>query len=101
MKSKKFDPFDGLVLDSYEQEIEDSIPDDWKPKGISKEEQEFFAKIAEKHITLKTSRRINIRINNLDLAKVRARAKDNNIPYQTLLSTLIHKFAEGDVEITI
>lgn len=101
MKNNAFDPFYGLVLDSYEQEIEDSIPNDWKPTGISKEEREFFANLAKKHLALKASSRINIRINNLDLAKVRARAKDNNIPYQTLLSTLIHKFAEGDLKITI
>ncbi|MBU0975140.1 hypothetical protein KKD03_05575 [Patescibacteria group bacterium] len=101
MKNDVFNPFDGLILDNYEQEIEDSIPDDWKPTDISKEEQEFFAKIAKKHIALKVSKRINIRINNSDLAKVRARAKSNNIPYQTLLSTLIHKFAQGDLKITI
>ena len=49
----------------------------------------------------KASKRIHIRVNNKDLLKVKAKAQESNIPYQTLLGTLIHKFAVGDTKITI
>ena len=101
MKQKKFDPFKNLVLDEYEQEIEDSINLNKQIKPASKEEILFWKKLAENHIKLKSSKRINIRINNADVAKVKAKAKLNNIPYQTLLSTLIHKYAEGEIKITL
>jgi len=102
MKKTIKDPFADLVLDSYEQEIEDAVPKDKKILfDISKKEKADFAEIAAKHRMFKTSKRINIRINNEDLARVRAKAKRNSIPYQTLLSSLIHKYAEGDFTITL
>jgi predicted DNA binding CopG/RHH family protein len=100
-QQKTFDPFENLVLDEYEQEIEDSIDPSNFTLKTSQEEKLFWKELATRHIQLKKSKRINIRINNEDIAKVKAKAKLNNIPYQTLLSALIHKYAEGDLEVTL
>ncbi|OGK13538.1 hypothetical protein A3A93_00200 [Candidatus Roizmanbacteria bacterium RIFCSPLOWO2_01_FULL_38_12] len=89
------------ILDHYEQEIEASIPEDFRPIYMSDKEKEQFKKIAQKHTQYKSSKRINIRIKNEDLIKVKIKAKESNIPYQTLLSALIHKFAKNDVNITL
>src|SRR3989338_5732716 len=100
MKKQIKDPFDGLVLDEYEQTIENSVADgDYF--SISRAEQENFAKIAKMHNQFQVSKRINIRINNQDLAKVKSKAKHNNIPYQTLISSIVHKYASGDLKVSL
>lgn len=101
MKKQIKDPFDALVLDAYEQELESSISESAPLPKVSKKEIRDFAEIATKHKLLKSSKRINIRINNQDLAKVKAKAKVNNIPYQTLIGSLVHKYAEGDLKIAV
>lgn len=53
---------------------------------------------AERHHQLNTSKPITLRINQLDLIKIKAKAKRNNIPYQTLLGAVVHDFAEDRVE---
>jgi|SRR3989344_6382840 len=98
---KQNNVFGNLILGDYEQEIEDSIPNDYKPIYLSKKEKENFAKVAEKHELYQTSKRINIRIKNEDLIKVKAKAKESNIPYQTLLISVIHKYAKGDVKVSL
>lgn len=95
------DPFEGLVLDAYEQEIEDSIPDDFSDFTISKKDRDMFIEAAIQHKAFQKSKRINIRINNEDLSKVKSRAKRNNMPYQTLLSSLVHKFANGELKASL
>ncbi len=97
MKKTKKDPFKDLLLDKYEQEIEDSIPEDMDFPKLTAKEKVGFTKVASKHKELKRSKRINIRINNEDLAKVRAKANKNSIPYQTLISSIVHKYAEHDI----
>ena len=67
---KQNNVFGNLILGDYEQEIEDSIPNDYKPIYLSKKEKENFAKVAEKHELYQTSKRINIRIKNEDLIAI-------------------------------
>ncbi|OGC57069.1 hypothetical protein A3H26_00140 [candidate division WWE3 bacterium RIFCSPLOWO2_12_FULL_36_10] len=100
MKKQRRDPFEGLVLDTYEQEVEDSVPAEDVFK-VSKGDMERFAEIARAHKLFQVSKRINIRINNKDLAKVKAKARHNSIPYQTLISSIVHKYANGELEVTL
>lgn len=101
MSSKKLDPFTNLVLDEYEQELEDSIPEDMPFPNVSEEDLEMFKQMAKRYKVLNTAKRINIRVNNEDLAKVKAKARNHKIPYQTLLGSVIHKYAKGDIVITL
>lgn len=48
---------------------------------------------------LNTSKPVTLRINQLDLIKIKARAKKSHIPHQTPLNTLIYNFAEGEKEL--
>jgi predicted DNA binding CopG/RHH family protein len=47
--------------------------------------------------TFKKDKRINIRISNRDLIAVQARAVEEGIPYQTLVSSVIHKYVSGSL----
>jgi predicted DNA binding CopG/RHH family protein len=45
--------------------------------------------------TLTKNQRVNIRLSTLDLADIQARAAEEGIPYQTLMTSVLHKFATG------
>jgi predicted DNA binding CopG/RHH family protein len=57
--------------------------------------------LTSRYKQLNTSKPITIRVNQLDLIKLKAKAKEKNIPYQTLLSSLIRDFAAGDYTLKI
>ncbi len=99
-EAKKKNPFHNLILDREEQMIEDSLE---KGEYISSPDLIHVKKVlieaAENHIELQKSKRVTIRINQVDLSKVRAKAQKNGIAYQTLLSILVHKYAEGDTPV--
>lgn len=46
--------------------------------------------------TFKKDRRINIRISTRDLEALQKRAFIEGVPYQTLISSVLHKYAAGD-----
>ncbi len=45
--------------------------------------------------TLKKNRNINIRITENDLESIKLRAAREGMPYQTLIGSIIHKYASG------
>ena len=45
--------------------------------------------------TLKKNKNINIRISENDLESIKLRAAREGMPYQTLIGSLIHKYASG------
>jgi predicted DNA binding CopG/RHH family protein len=42
--------------------------------------------------------RINIRLSSADLRALRARALQEGIPYQTLISSVLHKYVSGSLK---
>lgn len=44
---------------------------------------------------IKKNKRINIRLSDVDLNRLKSRAIREGIPYQTLVSSVIHKFVSG------
>lgn len=49
-------------------------------------------------LTFKKDKRINIRISNRDLTAIQSRASEEGIPYQTLVSSIIHKYISGSLQ---
>ena len=47
--------------------------------------------------TLKKDKRINIRISSRDLESIQKRAIVEGIPYQTLVSSILHKYVSGSL----
>lgn len=47
--------------------------------------------------TFKKDKRINIRISSHDLIGIQRKASKKGIPYQALISGLIHQYVEGDL----
>lgn len=48
--------------------------------------------------TFRKDKRINIRISKRDLMAVQSRALEEGIPYQTLVSSIIHKYISGSLK---
>lgn len=85
-----------IKLDQYEQSIEGAIKrGEFVRVPNFRATKKMFEAAAKNYLELKKTKRITIRVNQADLIKVKARAKRNNMPYQTLLNTLIRQFAEG------
>ena len=45
--------------------------------------------------TFRKDRRLNIRLSSKDLEAIQKRALAEGLPYQTLISSLLHKYASG------
>ena len=48
--------------------------------------------------TFRKDKRINIRISNRDLTAIQSRASEEGIPYQTFVSSIIHKYISGSLK---
>jgi predicted DNA binding CopG/RHH family protein len=48
--------------------------------------------------TTRKDKRINIRISNRDLMAIQLKASKEGIPYQTLVSSIIHKYISGSLK---
>jgi predicted DNA binding CopG/RHH family protein len=74
------------ILDSFEK-------GEWIPvKNMVKRKEELI-KYARN--TLKKDKRLNIRISGRDLNELQRKAIIEGLPYQTYVSSIIHKFING------
>lgn len=81
-------------LDDEERELAESIENgEWMP---IKDLQSAFAEArAYADATLRKDRRMNVRISERDLRGLKARAAEEGIPYQTLVTMVLHKYVAG------
>jgi predicted DNA binding CopG/RHH family protein len=83
-----------IKLDKDEQEILESFErGEWKSVQNVKAEIMKHQQYARK--TLKKDKRVNIRISSKVLEEIQALAAENGIPYQTLMSSVLHRYVSG------
>ena len=81
-------------LDKEERELLKSFEDgEWKSVSDRNQEIGRFQDYAS--TTFKKDRRINVRISSKDLNALQKRALEEGIPYQTLVSSILHKYVSG------
>lgn len=51
--------------------------------------------------TLQKTKNINIRLPLRDIQKLKAKAIENNLPYQTLISMLLRQYTKGEIRISL
>ena len=79
-----------MLLDNYETEILAAYENgELEPVESSVDYQAIARE------TMKKNRKINIRISENDLSALQRRAAREGIPYQTLIGSVLHKFASG------
>ncbi|KQC12377.1 MAG: hypothetical protein APR63_11140 [Desulfuromonas sp. SDB] len=58
-------------------------------KAVTGKKREKIEKIIE---NAKKNKAISLRMTNFDLKKIKEKAKDEGIPYQTLITNILHKY---------
>jgi predicted DNA binding CopG/RHH family protein len=81
-------------LSKEEKDILKSVEaGEWRPaKDGKKRVAEYQAYASE---TLRKDKRVNIRLPGRDLDAIQKRAIVEGIPYQTLIASILHKYAAG------
>ncbi|KAF0178640.1 MAG: hypothetical protein FD164_2200 [Nitrospirae bacterium] len=76
------------ILDSFEK-------DEWVPvTNLTKRKKELMAYARN---TLRKDKRLNIRISERDLLELQKKAVHEGLPYQTYVSSILHKFINGNL----
>ena len=91
LSRKAFEP-----LDQEEKELMESIErEEWRSvKNINIEKERA---IAAARNTLKKDKRINLRFTQKDYHQIQIKAIEEGIPYQTLISSIVHKYLNGSL----
>ena len=76
-------------MDAFEKSIEDNTEKFVPLSDAEKTEVETIINAANK------TKNINIRISAYDIEKVKQLSTEEGIPYQTLISSVIHKYITG------
>ena len=87
MSKAKLDQEEKELLKAYEAGEFESVLTPTRKKQI----QEAASR------TFKKDKRINIRISSRDLDAIQKRALVEGIPYQTLVSSILHKYVSGSL----
>lgn len=87
----KFNKEEKYILDMLES-------GEMKLISPSKKEIEAIKSAADK--TFKKNKRITIRLYDHDFMGIQKKAMEMGIPYQTLISGIIHRYVEGDLKIS-
>src|SRR4030042_6535672 len=91
INTKLFNP-----IDREEKDLMESIEqDEWTPVRNIKQEKEK-AIVAARN-TLKKDKRINLRLSQKDYHQIQIKAIEEGIPYQTFISSIIHKYLNGSL----
>jgi len=81
-------------LDNYEKEILDSYEnDEWESIENLEKKKKEYAQYAKN--TFLKNKRINIRISEKDFVDIKTKSLEEGVPYQTLISSIIHKYISG------
>lgn len=83
---RRLDPEEKELLESYERDEWQSVPD------LKSESDRYHAYTGA---TFRKDKRVNIRISQKDLLTIQKKALEEGIPYQTLISSILHKYVSG------
>jgi len=81
----------GNKLDDYEKEIESQGSEYISVSGRKRQRIESILERSKK------TKNINIRINEFDLDNLRKKSEEEGIPYQTLITSVLHKYVTNQL----
>jgi len=89
-----------MKMDKYELELLEAVEKASDFERIENFEEELLeAKTAAKNF-LKKTKNVNIRIPEFDMLMLKRKSAELNIPYQTILSSLIHQYVTEKIKPT-
>ncbi len=81
-KDIQLDEYENEILKAYEQNELKASPSEIDFQAVARQ-------------TMKKARKINVRISESDLSALQRKAAREGIPYQTLIGSVLHKYASG------
>ncbi|MCK9365290.1 MAG: hypothetical protein M0P74_17020 [Syntrophales bacterium] len=87
-----------MKYDKEERDILDAL-EKGKMKLAAPLKKEIESIRAAANNTLKKDRRVTIRLYDHDFVGIQKKAMEMGMPYQTLISGVIHRYIEGDIKI--
>lgn len=72
-----------------------------KYKTVKNIQEELKSAQEAARLTLIKSKNINIRLTLQDLQRIKAKALEHGLPYQTLVSALLHQYADRKIKIAL
>lgn len=83
-----------MKLDKEEKDLLDSVEKgEWRSIPNLKQEMKKYREAAR--ATLRKDKRVNIRMSSRDLIHFQKKAVEEGLPYQTLISSILHKYING------
>ncbi len=83
-----------MKLSKQEKEIVESVErGDWRSvRGVKKQIKRYqdYARA-----TVRKNKRVNIRMSEKDLIHLQKKAMEEGLPYQTLISSVLHRYVNG------
>lgn len=86
-------------IDEEEKEIIESLYSENWISVLNDTNKNMFVESSK--LNKSDSKKISIQVSQRDFHKIQAKALEQGIPYQTMISMLIHKFNEGKIAITV
>ena len=85
------------TLDEFEQDIEDNLNASKRlPAKDKAHEVSKLKSAAKEHVQKRNKeKRISIRVFASDLERIKEIAEEEGLPYQTLVTSVLHKFSTG------
>jgi predicted DNA binding CopG/RHH family protein len=84
-------------LDEQERDLRDAVVKD-ALVPVSDQEEWKDKLVRAARATIAKNRHISIRLSESDIMLIRARALELGMPYQTLIGSILHQYAEGKVK---
>ena len=96
-KQIRFDP----KLSGDEEKLEQALQGREYVSDKTQSSRAMWSEAIANYRALNQTKQMTMRVDAGDLIKVKAKAKANNMPYQTLLKILFKQFADGKVAIRV
>jgi predicted DNA binding CopG/RHH family protein len=86
-----------MKFDAYEQELLEAVESSTQFERVNDYEDEIMmAKAAARNFLNKT-KNINVRLPEYDIIQLKRKSAELSIPYQTILTSLIHQYVTGRI----
>ncbi|MDD3596429.1 hypothetical protein [Sulfuricurvum sp.] len=86
------------MFDAEEMAILNALENDKLVQSIDADEEIALARKAAKEY-LSKSKNITIRLSLGDVTTIKNKAQETGIPYQTIISSLVHQYATGKIRL--
>jgi predicted DNA binding CopG/RHH family protein len=83
-----FDEEERDIIEAIERDELVSVP-------VTQDEEEKIRQIAQNTLNIRKNKAISIRISEHDLEALRTKAAEQGMPYQTLITSVLHRYIHG------